>query len=91
MGMSDTYTLVFAYPDAPASDPGDEDVVVVHRTDRLGPGGHALYADETGIVLAEISDQDEVRMVASGGHQDLKASVRARPAEDHGSGRARPA
>ncbi|MEU0282755.1 DUF6296 family protein [Streptomyces sp. NPDC088147] len=82
MGISDTYTLVFAYPDAPVSDPADpddEDVVVVHRTDRLGPGGHALYADETGIVLAEISDQDEVRMVASGGHQDLKASVRARP------------
>ncbi|MFJ9212922.1 hypothetical protein CU044_3214 [Streptomyces sp. L-9-10] len=82
MGISDTYTLVFAYPDAPVGDPDDpddEDVVLVHRTDRLGPGGHALYADETGIVLAEISDQDEVRMVASGGHQDLKASVRARP------------
>jgi hypothetical protein len=39
-----------------------------------------VYADDTGIVLAEISDRDEVRMLASGGHQDPAAAVQVRPA-----------
>ncbi|MFF5563644.1 DUF6296 family protein [Streptomyces sp. NPDC012623] len=80
MGRSDRYELVFSPSGPPETVPGDEaDVVVVRRTDRKGPGGHPLYADETGIVLAEISDLDEVRMIASGGQQDLPTSVTARP------------
>ncbi|RDG32633.1 DUF6296 family protein [Streptomyces corynorhini] len=80
MGRSDHYELVFERSGAPVSVPGGEvDVVVVRRTDRKGPGGHPLYADDTGIVLAEISDLDEVRMIASGGQQDPTTSVTARP------------
>ncbi|MEV7423582.1 MULTISPECIES: DUF6296 family protein [unclassified Streptomyces] len=82
MGRSDHYELVFSHSGAPAPvtvPGGDVDTVVVHRTDRKGPGGHPLYADDTGIVLAEISDLDEVRMIASGGQQDLTASVAAHP------------
>ncbi|MFF8828691.1 DUF6296 family protein [Streptomyces sp. NPDC015131] len=62
---------------------GREDVVRVHRTQRTGAGGHPVYADDTGIVLAEISDRGEVRMLASGGHQDLPPRVRARPVQPH--------
>ncbi|MFJ8588301.1 DUF6296 family protein [Streptomyces sp. NPDC093595] len=62
---------------------GREDTVEVHRTQRTGAGGHPVYADDTGIVLAEISDQGEVRMLASGGHQDLPSTVRARPVQPH--------
>ncbi|MEW1720020.1 DUF6296 family protein [Streptomyces sp. NPDC093109] len=84
MGRSDRYELVFSHHGAPTAVPdvpGDGvDVVAVHRTDRKGPGGHPLYEDDTGIVLAEISDQDEVRMIASGGHQNPAVSVEARPA-----------
>lgn len=80
MGRSDRYELVFEHPGAPTAVPEREDVVEVHRTDRSGPGGHPVYADDTGIVLAEISDRDEVRMLASGGHQDPAAAVQVRPA-----------
>ncbi|OEJ23714.1 hypothetical protein AR457_03590 [Streptomyces agglomeratus] len=80
MGKSDRYELVFVHPGAPAAVPEAADVVEVHRTDRSGPGGHPVYADDTGIVLAEISDRDEVRMLASGGHQDPAAAVQVRPA-----------
>ncbi|AXG81256.1 DUF6296 family protein [Streptomyces paludis] len=87
MGRSDRYELVFSHrgaptavPDVPGAPDDGVDVVAVHRTDRTGPGGHPLYEDDTGIVLAEISDRDEVRMIASGGHQDPTASVEARPA-----------
>jgi hypothetical protein len=78
MPMRDTYELVFtdAGRQRPAAE--GEDVVVVHRTDRSGPGGHPVYADDTGIVRAEISDRGEVRMIASGGHQEYPA-VEARP------------
>ncbi|MGI5479511.1 DUF6296 family protein [Streptomyces lavendofoliae] len=62
---------------------GQEDVVLVHRTERSGAGGHPVYSDDTGIVLAEISDRGEVRMLASSGHQDLPLRVRARPAQPH--------
>ncbi|MET9431543.1 MULTISPECIES: DUF6296 family protein [unclassified Streptomyces] len=62
---------------------GQDTVVEVHRTDRTGAGGHPVYADDTGIVLAEISDRGEVRMMASGGHQDPAARVRARPVQPH--------
>ncbi|QGV77409.1 DUF6296 family protein [Streptomyces ficellus] len=73
MGSHEHYELDF----------GREDVVRVHRTDRKGAGGHPVYADDTGIVLAEISDRGEVRMVASGGHQDLPLTVHARPVQPH--------
>ncbi|MBI0293747.1 hypothetical protein JBE04_04390 [Streptomyces sp. PRKS01-29] len=77
MRSRERYELVFV--DATAPDPGTEDVVVVHRTDSSGPGGHPVYADDTGIVRAEISDRAEVRMIASGGHQVHAAAVSARP------------
>ncbi|MBH5338293.1 hypothetical protein IHE55_27305 [Streptomyces pactum] len=80
MGTHERYELVFEQADRPASP--ERDVVVVHRTERSGPGGHPVYADETGIVQAEISDRGEVRMVASGGHQSHAAPVRAEPVDD---------
>ncbi|MET8677947.1 DUF6296 family protein [Streptomyces sp. NPDC004647] len=83
MGQRDAYELVFTQ--APYSAPVVEDVVVVHRTDRSGPGGHPVYMDDTGIVRAEISDRSEVRMIASGGHQ-VHAAVQARPLVQPGSG-----
>jgi hypothetical protein len=61
------------------NDPGAEaETLIVHRTDRTGPGGHTIYADETGIVQAEISDRGEVRMIATGGHQSPPRVVTAR-------------
>jgi hypothetical protein len=80
MGGSDRYTLVFVRPGTPEAGPDGTDVVAVHRTDRSGPGGHPLYADDTGIVLAEISDRGEVRIIASGGQQDPATAVQALPA-----------
>jgi hypothetical protein len=62
----DSYELTFR-------DVGES--VVVRRTERAGAGGHPVYADETGIVMAEISDRGEVRMLASGGHQSLGRPV----------------
>jgi hypothetical protein len=56
----DVYELVF---------PDPADTLLVHRTERQGPGGHPVYADDSGIVQAEISDRGEVRMIATGGHQ----------------------
>ncbi|MEV0373931.1 DUF6296 family protein [Streptomyces sp. NPDC050636] len=57
----------------------EDDVVVVRRTERAGAGGYPIYEDESGIVRAEISDRGEVRMLASGGHQVLRAPLAARP------------
>ncbi|MFD5510287.1 DUF6296 family protein [Streptomyces sp. NPDC059761] len=68
------YELVFS-EDADTS----EDVVVVSATGQAGPGGHPVYADASGIVRAEISDQEEVRILASGGGQDPARVVRIRP------------
>ncbi|MFB7391687.1 DUF6296 family protein [Streptomyces sp. NPDC055893] len=67
------YELVFADDTGSA-----QDVVTVERTSSKGPGGHAVYADPTGIIRAEISDQDEVRILASGGHQAPAQHVLAR-------------
>lgn len=64
MDYPETYELVF---NAPAV---EDDVVVVRRTAKAGAGGYPIYEDETGIVRAEISTDGEVRMVASGGHQE---------------------
>ncbi|MDN3295873.1 DUF6296 family protein [Streptomyces ficellus] len=72
MRVHDHYELAFG-----------QDVVRVHRTDRSGPGGHPIYADDTGIVLAEISDRGEVRVLASGGYQNPASRVTARPVQPH--------
>ncbi|MFC1413225.1 DUF6296 family protein [Streptacidiphilus sp. N1-12] len=74
---TDVRELVFAAP-APGEPRGHEDTVLVRRTRASGPGGHPVYCDETGIVRAEISDGDEVRMLASGAHQDLRRPVSVR-------------
>ncbi|MEC4018585.1 IS701 family transposase [Streptomyces sp. H27-D2] len=76
MAQADAYELVFT--DTTPPDTAVEDLVVVYRTDRKGSGGHPVYVDDTGIVQAEISDRAEVRMMASGGHQEPRAGVRAR-------------
>ncbi|MFB7937476.1 DUF6296 family protein [Streptomyces sp. NPDC004779] len=55
-----------------------DDVVVVRRTERAGPGGCPVYEDDTGIVRAEISERGDVRMLASGGHQAHSFRVTAR-------------
>jgi hypothetical protein len=65
----DAYELVFQDP---------ADTLVVYRTDRTGPGGHPVYADDSGIVQAEISDRGEIRMIATGGQQTpARPTVRA--------------
>ncbi|MEV4557807.1 DUF6296 family protein [Kitasatospora sp. NPDC049285] len=56
-----------------------QDVVVVEATGAKGPGGYPVYADASGIVQAEISDQGEVRMLASGGHQSPATPLHAEP------------
>ncbi len=71
------YQLVFS------DDTGTtEDVVVVERTPFTGSGGHPVYADPTGIIRAEISDRDEVRILATGAHQEISRQVRARALPD---------
>ncbi|WP_405706398.1 DUF6296 family protein [Streptomyces xanthophaeus] len=70
----DVYELVFGVDGS-----GEvSDTVVVARTAQAGPGGHPVYVDDTGIIRAEISDQGEVRMLASGGQQALSHPVQAR-------------
>lgn len=59
-----------------------QDAVVVERTHSTGSGGHPVYTDATGIIRAEISDRGEVRVLASGGHQQPAQSVVARPLPD---------
>ncbi|MFE5481200.1 DUF6296 family protein [Streptomyces sp. NPDC056527] len=70
MGNVERYELTF---------PVSGDAIVVTRTDRKGAGGHPVYADETGIVQAEIDEQGNVRILASGGHQSHDVPVRAAP------------
>ncbi|GAA1083818.1 MULTISPECIES: DUF6296 family protein [Kitasatospora] len=60
------YELSFPHPGQDT-----DDIVVVRPTGTLGPGGHPVYTDDSGIVRAEISDRDEVRMLATGGRQEL--------------------
>ncbi|MFI8966016.1 DUF6296 family protein [Streptomyces sp. NPDC053493] len=67
------YELVFSDGTGTA-----RDAVVVERTQAKGPGGHPVYADPTGIIRAEISDHDEVRVLATGGHQEPPQTVVAR-------------
>ncbi|MCJ1676524.1 DUF6296 family protein [Streptomyces sp. APSN-46.1] len=74
-GHEDRYELVFGGGELGVE---GEDVVVVSRTDQTGPGGHPVYTDATGIVRAEISDQGEVRMLASSAHQSPAHPARAR-------------
>lgn len=73
MDYPECYELVFQAPAV------EDDVVIVHRTERAGAGGYPVYEDESGIVRAEISDRGEVRMLASGGHQMLRTPMLARP------------
>ncbi|MFF7440576.1 DUF6296 family protein [Streptomyces sp. NPDC008122] len=73
------YELVFSDGTGSA-----QDVVVVERTALKGSGGHPVYVDATGIIRAEISDRDEVRILASGGHQEISRPVRARALPDPG-------
>ena len=70
MGRIERYELTF---------PVSGDSIVVSRTDRKGAGGHPVYADETGIVQAEIDEAGNVRMVASGGQQRHDVPSRAVP------------
>ncbi|MEV7525939.1 DUF6296 family protein [Streptomyces sp. NPDC091371] len=69
----DAFEVVFA-----ASDGLGEDVVRMTRTSAAGPGGHPVYEDATGIVRAEISNQGEVRVLATGGGQAPARVLRAR-------------
>ncbi|MFD3660872.1 DUF6296 family protein [Streptomyces sp. NPDC058659] len=71
------YELVFSDGTGSA-----RDVVIVERTLASGPGGHPVYADPTGIIRAEISDRGEVRVLASGGHQEPAQTVAVRPLPD---------
>ncbi|MFI8521646.1 DUF6296 family protein [Streptomyces sp. NPDC085481] len=74
------YELVFSDEAGSA-----QDVVVVERTDAKGPGGHPVYADPTGIIraeIAEIGDRAEVRILASGGHQQAPHAVEAHALPD---------
>ncbi|MGW4029601.1 DUF6296 family protein [Streptomyces sp. NPDC004838] len=73
MTYAETYELVFRASAA------EDDVVIVRRTDRAGAGGNPVYADDTGIIRAEINEQGEVRMLASGGHQAPGMPVTVRP------------
>ncbi|WP_329460777.1 DUF6296 family protein [Streptomyces sp. NBC_01497] len=57
------YELVFQEPG------GEDETVLVHRTDRTGPGGNPIYTDESGIVQAEISNQAEVRIIHTSRYQ----------------------
>ncbi|MEU8519994.1 DUF6296 family protein [Streptomyces sp. NBC_01216] len=70
MGRRERYELTF---------PVSGDSIVVSRTERKGAGGHPVYADESGIVQAEIDEHGHVRMVASGGHQRPDLPGRAVP------------
>ncbi|WP_406053951.1 DUF6296 family protein [Streptomyces sp. NBC_01077] len=71
------YELVFSDDTGSA-----QDVVTVERTSSKGPGGHPVYTDPTGIIRAEISDHDEVRVLATGGHQAPAQHVLARRITD---------
>ncbi|MCX4744104.1 DUF6296 family protein [Kitasatospora sp. NBC_01287] len=58
-----------------------EDVVRVRPVGTKGPGGHPVYADGSGAVRAEISDQGEIRMMATTGQQDLRSPTTVRRVE----------
>ncbi len=74
MARPTAYELTFPHPGRQ-----DPDTVVVRRTEAAGPGGSSVYADESGIVRAEISDKGEVRMLPTGGRQALTRPTEARP------------
>ncbi|MGW1763686.1 DUF6296 family protein [Streptomyces sp. NPDC002073] len=73
-GPRQKYELVF-----PGGLDGGQDLVEVTITGRTGPGGHPVYEDVTGIIQAEISDQAEVRVLATGAGQEPAHGVTARP------------
>ena len=71
------YELTFPPVPAGSKRPQPE-VVVVHRTDAQGPGGHPIYSDPTGAVRAEISDRGECRMLSTSAHRRLRRPVGCR-------------
>nr|WP_229918444.1 DUF6296 family protein [Streptomyces gardneri] len=79
MGQMNTLRYELVFSDGAGS---ARDVVTVERTLSKGPGGHPVYSDPTGIIRAEISDRGEVRVLASGGHQEIAQGVMARPLPD---------
>ncbi|CAN3978639.1 DUF6296 family protein [Kitasatospora purpeofusca] len=76
--MSPVTRYALTFPGTPGTQ-APQDVVVVERTSAAGPGGHPVYEDASGIVRAEISDAGEVRMLATGGHQNPHVPVHAQP------------
>lgn len=76
--MDTVQRFALTFPGDPVSH-GEQDTVVVEPTGQVGPGGHPVYADASGIVRAEISDRGEVRMLASGGHQAPRTPMLAEP------------
>ncbi len=75
MADTDRYLLTFS------ADADPHDTVMVHRTGASGPGGHPVYCDDTGIVRAEISENGEVRMLASSTHQRHRQPIALRPVD----------
>jgi hypothetical protein len=84
----DTLMVELTFVPARPQDPAD--TVVVVRTPELGPGGHCVYVDASGIVRAEISDRGEVRMLATNAEQRLSRPVRCRPLTPENAPQARP-
>ncbi|MEV7782410.1 DUF6296 family protein [Kitasatospora sp. NPDC088351] len=76
--MNPAHRYVLTFPGTPGTQ-APQDVVVVSRTATVGPGGHPVYEDDSGIVRAEISEAGEVRILASGGHQSVHLPVHAEP------------
>lgn len=63
---------------APAGSRNPPDVVVLHCTPDLGPGGHSVYCDATGIIRAEVSASGEARMLPTSAQQQPARPVRCR-------------
>ncbi|WP_232789723.1 DUF6296 family protein [Streptomyces jeddahensis] len=84
MKTVDRYRLTFTDRSSGAGVVTDE--VIVERTDAVGPGGHPVYSDPTGILRAEISPAGEVRMLVTGVYQSPQAPrVEALPEADQSS------
>lgn len=66
---------------APVGPQDEPDVVIMHRTPDLGPGGNNVYSDASGIVRAEVSGRGEVRMIATSAQQRPAQPLRCRSLE----------
>jgi hypothetical protein len=67
-----SYELVFS-PEG-----GREDLVVVHPTGAVGPGGNPVYRDDSGIIQVEINKNCEARVLATGALQRPRRLVGCR-------------